>query len=75
MNRCLNVCGTLNTVYIIYYPQYSLTLLEGLGLEDIPTLCLKSAQTFIPNMLPLQQYVVHPFYALVFVFEVNSFIS
>ena len=28
-------------VYTIYYPQYGLTLLEGLGLEDIPTLCLK----------------------------------
>ena len=41
MNRCLNVCGTLHIVYIIYYPRYGLTLLEGLGLEDIPTLCLK----------------------------------
>ena len=28
-------------VYTIYYPQYGLTLLEGLGLEDTPTLCLK----------------------------------
>ena len=36
MNRCLNVCGTRHTVYIIYYPRYGLTLLEGLGLEDIP---------------------------------------
>ena len=39
--RCLNVCGTLHIVYTIYYPQYGLTLLAGLGLEDIPTLCLK----------------------------------
>jgi len=34
-DRCLNVCGTRHTVYIIYYPQYGLTLLKGLGLEDI----------------------------------------
>jgi len=34
-------CGTLHIVYTIYYPQYGLTLLEALGLEDTPTLCLK----------------------------------
>jgi len=41
MNSCLNVCGILYTVYSIYYFQYGITLLEGLGLEDTPTLCLK----------------------------------
>ena len=40
-DRCLNVCGTLHTIYTIYYLRYGLTLLKGLGLEDIPTLCLK----------------------------------
>ena len=35
------VSGTLHIVYTIYCPQYDLTLLDGLVLDDTPTLCLK----------------------------------